>query len=196
MYLGKDYKPKLYKDDYGWYDRGRLPHLDSDAHVQFVTFRLSDSMPQDLIDQWREESRSDAAFRKKIETYLDSGYGNCWLRQPGIAEIVENAIKYFDQKKYKLHAWVIMPNHVHLLLTQFENEHLSDIMHSIKSFTAQKINQFKGRKGQLWQHESFDRYIRNGRHFRAVVRYIEMNPVRAGLCERPEDWRFGSAFVE
>lgn len=195
MYLGKDYKPKNSNEDFGWHSR-KLPHLDSNVHTQFVTFRLSDSMPQELIDQWREESRSDATFRKKVEAYLDAGFGNCWLRMPKIAEIVASAIKHFDGKRYKLHAWIVMPNHVHILFTQYENEHLPEIMHSIKSYTAQMANRSLGLKGQFWQHESFDRYIRDGRHFKAVVKYIEMNPVKARLCELPEECRFGSAFVE
>jgi len=195
MYIPAGYKKKTSKDDFGWHSRGKLPHLDSDAHTQFITFRLVDSVPQELVEKWRTEAKTEAAFRKKIETCLDSGLGKCWLGEPDIAEIVENSMKHFDGVRYDLHAWVIMPNHCHLTFTQYEGEHLSAIMHSIKSFTAQNANKELGRQGQFWQHESFDRYIRDARHFRAVVRYIEMNPVKARLCAKPEDWRFSSAFL-
>ena len=85
-----------------------------------------------------------------------------------------------------------MPNHVHLLLTPNADIELSQIMHSIKSFTSNKINQAVGRKGKLWQEESFDRYIRDRNHYEKTIAYIENNPVKAGLCEKPGDWQFSS----
>jgi len=93
-------------------------------------------MPQELLDKWRLEARSDAAFRSRIEKFLDSGAGSCWLRLEQIAIIVRDALLFHDGKKYRLIAWVIMPNHVHLLLQPFEGRHLPEILHSIKSFTA------------------------------------------------------------
>ncbi len=87
-----------------------------------------------------------------------------------------------------------MPNHFHIAFRQKPGVLLEKIMHSIKSFTAQEANKLLGRQGKFWQEEYFDRYIRDGRHFAAVVRYIEMNPVKAGLCERPEDWKYSSAY--
>jgi REP element-mobilizing transposase RayT len=111
-----------------------------------------------------------------------------------VATIVRDSLVFYDGKKYELNSWVIMPNHGHVLLTPMENEHLPDILHSIKSYTALKANRFLGRKGQFWQHESFDRYIRDQNHYSAVIRYIENNPVKAGLCSRPEEWQFGSAY--
>jgi len=131
-----NFKPKRSRDDIGWHDRGYLPHFDGGERTQFVTFRLADSMPQELLDRWREETPSDAAFRKRIEAYLDSGQGECWLRQPDVAEIIQNALLFHDGSKYTLHAWVIMPNHGHVLLTPLEQMHLPDITHSIKSYTA------------------------------------------------------------
>jgi len=173
MRLDNNFKPKLTREDYGWHSRN-LPHLDAEDTTQFVTFRLADSMPQELFDKWRIETPSEIQFRKKIEAYLDSGQGECLLRRRDIAEIVEQALLFHDEKRYKLHAWVIMPNHAHVLFTQFKAEHLSAIMHSIKSFTAQMANKTLNRKGQFWQHESFDRYIRGWRHFNAVVRYMKI----------------------
>jgi len=190
-----NYKPKKSKDDFGWYGLKRLPHLDADETVQFVTFRLADSIPLEMFDRWRTEASSEAAFRKRVEKYLDGGRGECILQIREVATVVRDSLLFFDGKRYRLIAWVIMPNHVHLLLDPMPSEHLPDIMHSIKSFTANKINKLLGRRGQVWQHESFDRYIRDARHFAATLRYIEQNPVRAALCSQDSDWEFGSAFV-
>jgi REP element-mobilizing transposase RayT len=188
-----DYKPKLSRQDYGWHHR-KLPHLDAAQSAQFVTFRLCDSMPKKLLDKWRKAATSDADFRKRIESYLDSGVGKCWLKKRAIASIVRDCLKHFNNVRYELIAWVVMPNHVHILIVLNPDQHLPDILHSIKSYTAQRANRVLGRHGQFWQHESFDRYIRNGRHFAAVRKYIEENPVKAGLCSHPDEWEFSSAF--
>jgi REP element-mobilizing transposase RayT len=95
--------------------------------------------------------------------------------------------------KYQLTAWVIMPNHVHMLCTPHSAYSLAQIVHSLKSFTASEANKILGQSGRFWQKEYFDRYIRNARHFARVVSYIEKNPVKANLCDRPEDWPFSSA---
>ena len=187
------FKPKTSKESFGWTVR-KLRHFDGPLSAQFVTFRLFDSLPKDVIEKWRAGCSSKADFRRRVERYLDNGHGECW---PGLAEIamvVVSAITYFAGVRYDLAAWVIMPNHVHMLMRLYENQHLPDILHSIKSFSAQSANQILGRKGQFWQHESFDRYIRDARHFGAVIRYIENNPVKAGLCSSQKDWRFSSAF--
>jgi len=107
---------------------------------------------------------------------------------------VQDTLLYFDNEKYKLISWVIMPNHVHFLLRPFENHKLEKIIHSIKSFTAQKANQILNRRGKFWQEEYFDRYIRNYEHFEKTINYIELNPVKAKLCEKPTDWKFSSAY--
>jgi len=189
-----NFKPKLTKHDFGWHERGRIPHLDGEEFTQFVTFRLCDSLPIDALDRWRAEHAEDDKFRKRIEEFLDAGHGECWLRDDRVAQIVEDALLFHHGRKYDLRAWVIMPNHGHVMLTPRKGQHLPSVMHSIKSFTATAANKVIGRSGQFWQHESFDRYIRNNRHYAAVVRYIENNPVKAGLCAKPEDWRWSSAF--
>jgi REP element-mobilizing transposase RayT len=189
-----NFKPKDGPEDFGWYDRGYLPHFDAGETAQFVTFRLADSMPQKLLDEWRTEAKTDAEFRKRIEKYLDAGYGECWLRDERVATMVQRAFVHYHGDKYTLHAWVVMPNHAHILFTPLVNEHLPKIMHSIKSYTANEANKLLGRKGLFWQRESFDRYIRNATHFSAVIRYIENNPVTAGLCKTREQWQFSSAY--
>jgi len=193
MEFDNNFKPKPSPDEFGWHERGYIPHLDGEEFLQFVTFRLADSMPQELLGRWRVEAGTDAAFRKRVERYLDSGYGECHLAKPEIATMVKNAFLCHADEKYRLDAWVVMPNHAHVLLAPLHGVHLPDAMHSIKSFTAHEANKMLGRTGQFWQPESFDRYIRNAKHYTSVIRYIENNPVKAGLCSSPEKWPFSSA---
>jgi putative DNA methylase len=179
--------------------RGYLPHVDGEGLTQFITFRLADSMPQDLLEKWRSELESgeitDVDMRKRIEQFLDSGYGSCCLRDRRVAEVIRDTLIKWDITRYRLIAWVIMPNHVHLLIETLEGYSLSEVMHSVKSNTAHEANRILDRKGRFWSVESFDRYIRDARHFRNTVAYIENNPVKAGLCLAPEEWEFSSAFV-
>ena len=188
-----------------WHSRGYFPHFDGAGVTQHVCFHLFDSLPQSLLEQWREELHRLGASqglhgndlqrerRKRIHDSLDSGYGSCFLREDRIAVIVENALLHFDGQRYALHAWCIMPNHVHTLFTPLVGFTMSKIVHSWKSFTAHECNKVLSRTGQFWEREPFDRYIRNARHFRHALIYIESNPVKAGLCEKPTDWRWSSA---
>lgn len=180
------------------HSRGNLPHVDPGEYTQFITFRLADSMPQDVLEKWRSELNrgeiTDAAFRRRIEIYLDENYGSRWFTDPRIASIVQDALLNLDGKRYKLIAWVIMPNHVHILIRSLPGHPISEIMQTLKSFTSHEANKILGRKGSFWSKEYFDRYIRNARHFQATVRYIEENPVKARLCIKPEEWKFSSAY--
>jgi REP element-mobilizing transposase RayT len=170
--------------------------------AQTVTFRLFDSMPQTVLEQWRTELQHlpseefDRERRKRIDAYLDRGYGCCYLCEERLAKIVQEALLHFDGERYALHAWVVMPNHVHVLFTPKAGHEMSEIAHSWKSFTAHKCNKALQRSGEFWQHEPFDRFIRDDQHFANAVSYIENNPVNAGLCEKPEDWRWSSAWQE
>ena len=187
-------------DPPGWHSRGYLPHFDGGEIPQFITCRLADSMPQTLLETWRKELSNeqninvDAALRKRIELYLDQGYGSCLLGDPSIATMVQNSFLFFDGDRYRLHAWCVMPNHSHASMTPCAGHELSLILHSLKSYTANEANKLAGRTGQFWQPESFDRWIRNAKHFERVIAYIENNPVKAGLCEKPEDWPYSSAW--
>jgi REP element-mobilizing transposase RayT len=108
--------------------------------------------------------------------------------------MAQDSLLFHHDKKYKLHAWVIMPNHIHFLATPFEDVDLREIAHSLKSYIAHEANKLLNRTGQFWQHEPFDRYLRNRKHFVSVIEYIENNPVKAGLCNRAAGWRYSSAF--
>ena len=182
------------------YSRGYLPHIDGTELVQFVTFRLFDSIPASVVEKWRreleteEDSARERLLRERSERYLDMGYGKCWLSNPEAAKILQDTLLFHADKKYELYAWVIMPNHGHVLYKPINGTSLAEIQHSIKSYSARTINMLLGRKGQLWQEESFDRYIRDSRHFANTITYIENNPVKARLCGSAEEWPFGSAF--
>ncbi|MDD5034617.1 MAG: DUF1156 domain-containing protein [Methylococcaceae bacterium] len=179
-----------------WFSRGYLPHFDHPGLIQSITFRLADALPGPVIEKLRQSETDDAKIREKLEAYLDAGHGTCLLRDPENAEIVQNALLHFDGQRYRLLAWVIMPNHVHVLIETKAGYPLPDVTHSWKSFTAKKINQRMGREGELWQREYFDRFIRDDRHLRAVIDYIEQNPAKAGLAKHAADWRFGNAGVQ
>ena len=139
------------------------------------------------------EKETEIERRRKIEEYLDRGYGSAWMNDPQIADKIQGAILYFEGERYCLGAWVVMPNHVHTLVTPREGWDLGQILHSWKSFTAKECNKLIGRTGEFWQTESFNRYVRDERHYYNAIAYIENNPVKAGLCEKAEDWPWSSA---
>jgi REP element-mobilizing transposase RayT len=183
----------------GWCYRGYLPHFDGGEIHQTVTIRLADSFPMQRLEAWRWELRLlppeqlNAELRRRIEDYLDLGHGVCHLKQSAIARMVEEALLFFDGQRYKLLAWTIMPNHVHTIFLPLRGHALSKIIQSWKSYTSKRANDMLRHSGRFWQEDYFDRYIRDDDHFAAALAYVENNPVKAGLCSRPEDWPHGSA---
>ncbi len=157
-------------------------------------------MPQTVLEKWRSELEqgeiTDADLRRRIEIYLDQNYGAAHLRDPRIALMIQETFLKWDGERYRLLSWVIMPNHVHILLTPEPGIAVADIMHSIKSYTAHEANRILGRKGQFWAKEYFDRFIRDRKHFASTIAYIENNPVKARLCDAAEKWPYGSAFFK
>lgn len=183
----------------GWHSRGYLPHFDGGEICQFITLHLGDALPKKVLEKWQRrldfenDEFANQILHERINKYLDQGFGECWLRNPEIASVAEESLQRFDGVRYKLLSWVIMPNHSHFIIKPSDGFELSEIMQGHKSFTSHTANRLLVRSGQFWQEDYFDRYIRDHDHFVNTVRYIEMNPVNAGLCKRPEDWRFGSA---
>jgi REP element-mobilizing transposase RayT len=108
--------------------------------------------------------------------------------------MVQKSLHHFDGQRYWISAWVVMPNHVHMLLTPNAKWPLSQILQSFKSYTSHEANKILGRRGQFWMEDYFDRYVRDKKHFAGAIRYIENNPVKARLCRKPEDWPFSSAW--
>ncbi len=179
----------------GWHSRGYLPHFDSPHVIQSITFRLADSLPASpQLRQAIESTMNDPGERRRrLEALLDAGRGSCALKDLRAARIVEDAVLYSDGERYRLLAWVVMPNHVHMLLEMIDGHSLSRIMQSLKVRTARECNRVLGRSGRFWEPEYYDRYIRNERHLMNAMRYIHQNPVAAGLVPEPHLWPYGSA---
>ena len=180
--------------------RRDLPHRDQEGATAFVTFRLADSVPGDLLESWHREKATflenhpkpwDQAtreefqrrFPQRIESWLDQGSGSCFLATPAVATLVERALRHFDGSRYVLDAWVIMPNHVHVLVKPLPGHRLEHILHSWKSFTAKEINKLSDRNGQVWQHESFDHLVRSPQQLEHLRQYIRDNPKKAGITD-------------
>jgi REP element-mobilizing transposase RayT len=178
----------------GWYSSKYLPHFDSPGAQQYLTYRLADSMPAERRGEWEALLRieDDLKRQRELERYLDLGHGACYLRDPRIADLVQNNLWHHDGVKYRLLAWVVMPNHIHVLIEVWQAP-LGKILQSWKGYTAKEANRILGREGTFWEEDYFDRYIRDEVHFRRVVRYIEINPVKAGLVRVAAEWPWNSA---
>src|SRR5436305_5702850 len=187
-----------------WRSRGYLPHFDQSHLVQALTFRLHDAIPDRVVESWKTAlgwaedlpgvDPREVELRRLISRYEDAGHGACWLRDERIAALVENALLHFDEQRYRLIAWCVMPNHVHGLIETWTGWPLRSVVHSWKSYTAQVANRILWRSGEFWFREYFDRFIRDEKHFAGVVEYIEMNPVKAGMVRRREEWRWSSGW--
>jgi len=125
----------------------------------------------------------DRIIRERAEEYLDRGQGACWMRDARVAEIVANAIMHFDQSRYLLFTWSVMPNHVHVVFDAYER--VDRILHSWKSFTAKEANRLLEREGEFWQEDYFDRTVRDQKEFERRVLYVAENPVKAALTDWP-----------
>lgn len=180
-----------------WYKSGYLPHFDSGEIAQFVTYRLAGSLPAKTLKTYKHlfetKQISEIEYHDMIDRYLDKGFGPDHLRRSEIAELVKENLLRFHRQRYFLHAWVIMINHVHIIFTPLNGFTLASILHSMKSYTANHANRVLDRAGAFWAREYYDRYIRDQKHFLNTMNYIHDNPVKSGLCRRPEDWRFSSA---
>ena len=174
-------------------NRRHLPHWDQPEKFFFVTFRLADSIPQNVLEQLREvretwltqhptpwDEKTEAEYYEKFyaffEKFLDNAHGSCILKEERICRIVHGTLRHFDGIRYDLSCFVIMPNHVHILLKVNKNYKLPDILFSWKSFSAHAINKLRKTSGPVWQSESWDRIIRSRAHFERVFRYILDNP--------------------
>jgi REP element-mobilizing transposase RayT len=185
--------------------RGRLPHWEKDAGLYFITFHLADSLPRPILEKMAERHRILNAAKSvgahllpsqemlvaefcaaKVEEYFDRGAGSCSLHDPRIGELVGNALRFWEGKRYRLIAWCVMPNHVHVVCRLLPGQNLSKVLQGWKSFTARRANEILGRSGAFWQREYYDRLIRDGDELERAVRYVVSNPERAGL----KGWRW------
>ena len=218
--------------------------------LQVITFRLYDSVPREIIEQWKctlalqentaaaGSAASDASnagevarapggtgnagdparnpknalarnprnalarspheeqkkLRRMIDDYEDKGYGQCFFRDDRIAGLMESTLFHYEGRHYRLVRWVIMPNHVHVLIELLPGVALSSILQEWKSSTSHAANKLSGRNGFFWMPEYYDRYIRDQHHLKRAIEYIDANPVKAGLADTPSSYRWSSAY--
>lgn len=199
----------------GWHERGYLPHRDQPGLVQFVTFELADCFPVALRSEWEHYARitDNHERRRLLEAYLDRGLGQCYLKRPDIAATVEENFRFFSRRSrtlpandasrvlspesksivcYELRAWIIMPNHVHVLF-KVGAVPMSETVGAWKKHTGRLANELLGRRGPFWAGDYFDVYMRDADHERKTIHYIEHNPVKAKLVRDPRAWTWSSA---
>ena len=189
---------------------GNLPHWYQPDVTYFVTFRTEDSLPNDVADLWhrrrddwlrrhqvnptnprwkalfeRLPREEQIEFHHKFTTeylsLLDKGWGECVLMRRELASFVSNSLEHFDGQRYRLGDFIVMPNHVHLLVCLLGSTEIEKQCYSWKKFSAGKINSALGRQGRFWQEESFDHLVRGPNQFERFRDYIATNGERAGL---------------
>ncbi len=200
--VGRGYETSM---SAGMRTRGYLPHLEGERAIYFVTFRLADSLPRQLLARLSREReilehamragthiRADSvrqeklrALLRKAEQFLDAGRGACYLRDPRISGMVANALRHFEGQRYRLFAWCVMPNHVHVVFSPLGDNTLHRVVHSWKSYSALAANRLLRRSGSFWQREYFDHSVRNEASLLRIVRYVRQNPEKAGLRDWP-----------
>jgi putative transposase len=180
------------------FTQNRLPHWQQSGAVYFVTFRLADALPEQLLEQWQDErdvwlkfhplpwsadveEEYHRRFSRTIEDWLDASHGSCVLRRRACAQGIATAMRHFDGARVNVISFVIMPNHVHSLFATVNGWPLEKLVHSWKRQSAVRINRLIDSSGALWQRDYFDRLVRDEKHFARCVRYIRNNAAKAHL---------------
>jgi ATP-dependent Clp protease ATP-binding subunit ClpA len=191
----------------GWVKGTNLPHWRQDGATYFVTWRTADSLPKARVDAWLAErdawlrahpepwdAKTEADYYERFpnrwEAWLDEAHGDCLLARPELRQIVEDALRHDDGKRYLLRGFVVMPNHVHVLVTPLGKHTLSESLQAWKSVSAHRINKAAGRSGEFWQKESFDHIVRNEEQLVRLSEYIRRNPELL-----PARWRGAKAYL-
>ena len=177
----------------GYYHHNKLPHFDQADAIQCITIRLQDALLPAHIRQLKMAGNAPARSEfRELDDRLDRGYGASFLIEPHIARIIIDALEFRDGRVFRMYAWVLMPNHMHMIIRQMEDQPLGTIVKSFKTYTARDINKTRSRTGQVWQFDYFDRLIRSERQLSAAVDYLHYNPVKAGLVSQMKEWEYGS----
>jgi len=188
-----------------------LPHWVQPGVSYFFTFRMADSVPQELLKEWvrqraawlenhpypwREAEALEYAerFTERMEAWLEEGHGSCALRDPEVRKHVEQALTKFDGVRLDLDCAVIMPNHVHLLLKPRKDENVFKLIGGMKGASARLCNVQLGSSGQaFWMEDSYNRIVRDYEELRVFREYIRANPVKAKL--RPDEFTLIENYV-
>ena len=163
----------------------RLPHVDAPGHIQHVVFCVRGAFAANLPDT---PDRIDVADRLLDE----SPAGRILIG--AVADAVLDVLLFGEPDQYLLHAWCVMPNHVHVLVQANKDVLIREIVQRWKSVSGRNANRILSRAGAFWQANYFDRYMRNEEQLGATAAYIERNPVAAGFVARAADWRWSSAY--
>jgi len=194
----------------------KLPHWSQTATMTFITWRTADSLPAVVLNEikeqrdemiracgldpsvdWKrdlaarpadERGRLQSALFESWDKHLDAGAGKCLLARPELSRIVAGSLHHFDDVRYVLTDFVIMPNHVHLLAAFPGEDAMLKQCESWKRFTARQINAALGRSGGFWQVEQFDHLVRSAEQYERFRRYIAENPRKAGLTDGQFRW--------
>lgn len=192
-----DWKPTVAEAKHGfrgWHQRGFLPHFDAPGVTQFVTFQLHDCFPVTRRTEFEAllTEPHDSVKRRKLEAWLDCGHGECSLRQRDVAEVVEETLLAGNDTDYRMQAWVVMPNHVHLVVDIWDMP-LVKLINSWKGRSSRLANVLLRRRGKFWRNDYYDTLIRDDAHLRQAICYTEQNPVKAFLVKTASEWLWSSA---
>lgn len=205
-----DFNPFLdFDDEIDTWEHRKLPHWSQKGTMVFITFRLGDSLPQQILKEYKAKKEAyikshpkpwdkqtayeyHRLFSAKMDHYLDRGYGECILKRPEIRKILSDTINFRDHKQYELQGYVLMPNHVHILALEFEEHTLIPVVSQIMKYTSRLINPIIKQKGSIWMAEPFDRSIRDEVHFSNTIKYIINNP----RFLKPGEYELGGYQVE
>ena len=188
-----------------------LPHILPDDGVFFVTFRVNNSLPLDVIVNLKSEYEKEIKIARQVvtnssilkirlieiydeyfyefDTLLDKYISDFDLTNPILSEIIINSIHYLNNKEYKLICYCLMPNHIHLIIYKLKKP-LYKIMQVLKGFTDHEIYKTLNRKGKFWHAESYDNVVRSRNELHNKIQYVLNNPVKAGLIRDREGWRY------
>jgi putative transposase len=198
--------------------RRNLPHIQPPGATFFVTFRLAGSIPVDVLAMLHAEAErtvgelerlsdsperaerlylEERRFFGQWDAVLDQGNGPDWLRNPEIAILVADALRFFDGKRYDLLVYCILSNHVHVVFTPLQKSaeayySLAQIMHTVKGYSAGRANRLLDRTGAFWLHESYDHCVRGAKELERILAYVVNNPVKAGLVAEWQAWPWTS----
>ena len=189
-------------------NRGRLPHWEKEEGLYFLTLHQADSLPRAVIAKIAERHRILQAAKEnnvhllpeqeahlaaysqpRIEEYFDRGVGSCAFMDQRVAGSMAAALRFREGKHYRLLAWCVMPNHVHVVVRLFPGRELATVVKAWKTFSAKAANHALESKGRFWHRDYYDLLIRNGDESARAIRYVAENPAKARLKDWPWVWR-------
>ena len=185
------------------YQGNHVPHWTKGGAIYHISFRLADSVPVAKRQEW-EECRKQFAEKKRtgmvltddeirqmkylysanVEAYLDSGYGACILRNDGAFAVVRETLLHDNGTRYRIHAFGVMPNHVHVIVEFFDSTMMAKVLQQWKSVSAHRLNRILHRKGDVWQIDSYNHIIRTAEEYAYQMNYVYVKNAVVGAWRR------------